>query len=92
MTDKLEVPRRRIKKNWYVGLDVDPVDRSHPDVRDDQLVSEAAERKSVSRKFFAKSDQFFTFCCCLFYLFYLSSEHANCCLSNLYLLNLSSAG
>ena len=50
MTDKLEVPRRKVKKNWYVGLDADPVDRSHPDVHDDQLILEAAERKSTSRK------------------------------------------
>ncbi|KAG6769562.1 hypothetical protein POTOM_025210 [Populus tomentosa] len=48
MTDKLEVPRRRVKKNWYVGLDLDPVDRSHPDVHDDQLVMEASEKKSES--------------------------------------------
>ncbi|KAG5253306.1 protein DEFECTIVE IN EXINE FORMATION [Salix suchowensis] len=48
MTDKLEVPRRRVKKNWYVGLDQDPVDRSHPDVHDDQLVLEATEKKSES--------------------------------------------
>eukprot|EP00258_Populus_trichocarpa_P027423 XP_024443442.1 protein DEFECTIVE IN EXINE FORMATION 1 isoform X2 [Populus trichocarpa] len=49
MTDKLEVPRRRVKKNWYVGLDPDPVDRSHPDVHDDQLVLEATENKSQSQ-------------------------------------------
>ncbi|KAJ6755797.1 hypothetical protein OIU79_028249 [Salix purpurea] len=49
MTDKLEVPRRRVKKNWYVGLDQDPVDRSHPDVHDDQLVLEATEKKSESQ-------------------------------------------
>ncbi|KAJ6865196.1 protein DEFECTIVE IN EXINE FORMATION 1-like isoform X1 [Populus alba x Populus x berolinensis] len=48
MTDKLEVPRRRVKKNWYVGLDPDPVDRSHPDVHDDQLVLEATANKSQS--------------------------------------------
>ena len=50
MTDKLEVPRRRVKKNWYVGRDPDPVDRSHPDVHDDQLVLEATANKSQSRK------------------------------------------
>ncbi|KAK6943550.1 hypothetical protein RJ641_024652 [Dillenia turbinata] len=43
MTDKLEVPRRKVKKDWYVGLHSDPVDRSHPDVHDDLLVQEAAE-------------------------------------------------
>lgn len=51
MSDKLEVPRRRVQKNWYVGLDSDPVDRSHPDVHDDQLVQEATIMKSMSRKF-----------------------------------------
>lgn len=51
MSDKLEVPRRRVPKNWYVGLNPDPVDRSHPDVHDDQLVQEATITNSVSRKF-----------------------------------------
>ncbi|KAK0584542.1 hypothetical protein LWI29_014857 [Acer saccharum] len=41
MTDKLEVPRRRVRKNWHGGLDPDPVDRTHPDVHDDELVHEA---------------------------------------------------
>ncbi|KAF3449680.1 hypothetical protein FNV43_RR10411 [Rhamnella rubrinervis] len=42
MVDKLIVPRRKIKKNWYVGLHQDPADRSQPDVHDDKLVSDAA--------------------------------------------------
>uniref|UniRef100_A0A1J3H1Q9 DEX1 C-terminal domain-containing protein n=1 Tax=Noccaea caerulescens TaxID=107243 RepID=A0A1J3H1Q9_NOCCA len=46
MSDKLEVPRRKVHKNWHVGLNPDPVDRSHPDVHDDQLVKEAMEMKS----------------------------------------------
>ncbi|XP_059667914.1 protein DEFECTIVE IN EXINE FORMATION 1 isoform X2 [Cornus florida] len=41
MSDKLEVPRLRVKKDWYVGLHPDPVDRSHPDVHDDRLIQEA---------------------------------------------------
>ncbi|KAJ3682677.1 hypothetical protein LUZ60_012904 [Juncus effusus] len=41
MMDKLEVPRRKVNKNWYVGLDPDHTDRSHPDVHDDLLVQEA---------------------------------------------------
>ncbi|XP_055807363.1 protein DEFECTIVE IN EXINE FORMATION 1-like isoform X2 [Solanum dulcamara] len=41
MSDKLEIPRLRVKKDWHVGLKQDPVDRSHPDVHDDQLVQEA---------------------------------------------------
>lgn len=50
MVDKLIVPRRKVKKNWYVGLDPDPVDRSHPDVHDDQIILEAEKAKSVHRK------------------------------------------
>ncbi|XP_076944158.1 protein DEFECTIVE IN EXINE FORMATION 1-like [Bidens hawaiensis] len=42
MSDKLEVPRLKAKKDWYVGLNPDPVDHSHPDVHDDQLIQEAA--------------------------------------------------
>ncbi|KAL5983260.1 Protein DEFTIVE IN EXINE FORMATION 1 [Asimina triloba] len=42
MSDKLEVPRLRVHKDWYVGLHSDPVDRSHPDVKDETLVQEAA--------------------------------------------------
>ncbi|KAL9263582.1 DEFECTIVE IN EXINE FORMATION 1-like protein [Drosera capensis] len=42
MPDKLVVPRRRVRKNWHVGLNADPVDRSHPDVKDDLLIQEAA--------------------------------------------------
>ena len=52
MSDKLEVPRRKVHKNWHVGLNPDPVDRSHPDVHDEQLVHEAMEVKSsATRKF-----------------------------------------
>ncbi|XP_057517202.1 protein DEFECTIVE IN EXINE FORMATION 1 [Amaranthus tricolor] len=47
MSDKLVVPRRRVRKNWYEGLNLDPVDRSHPDVDDQQLVQEAAEMNSL---------------------------------------------
>lgn len=46
MTDKLEVPRRKVRKDWYVGLNPDPVDRSRPDVHDDELVQEAADMRS----------------------------------------------
>ncbi|CAK9179759.1 unnamed protein product [Ilex paraguariensis] len=41
MSDKLEVPRLKVKKDWYVGLHPDPVDRTHPDVQDDLIVQEA---------------------------------------------------
>ncbi|PWA62839.1 defective in exine formation protein (DEX1) [Artemisia annua] len=42
MSDKLEVPRLKAKRDWYVGLLPDPVDHSHPDVHDEQLIKEAA--------------------------------------------------
>ncbi|XP_058214900.1 protein DEFECTIVE IN EXINE FORMATION 1 [Rhododendron vialii] len=41
MSDKLVIPRLKVKQDWYVGLHPDPVDRSHPDVHDDLLVQEA---------------------------------------------------
>lgn len=41
MSDKLEIPRLRVKKDWYVGLYPDHADRSHPDVNDEQLVQDA---------------------------------------------------
>lgn len=49
MSDKLEIPRRKVLKNWHVGLKPDPVDRSHPDVHDDQLVQEATVMNSASQ-------------------------------------------
>jgi len=48
MSDKLVVPRRKVRKNWHAGLSKDPVDRSHPDVHDDRLVQEAAEMGLLS--------------------------------------------
>lgn len=49
MTDKLVIPRLRVKKDWHVGLHTDPVDRSHPDVHDDELTQEALT-ESLIRK------------------------------------------
>jgi hypothetical protein len=46
MMDKLEVPRRKVRKDWYVGLNPDPVDRSHPDVHDNSIAKEAASKES----------------------------------------------
>ncbi|KAJ6850946.1 protein DEFECTIVE IN EXINE FORMATION 1 [Iris pallida] len=43
MTDKLEVPRRKVPKNWYVGLHPDPVDVAHPDVHDDSPVQNGSD-------------------------------------------------
>lgn len=47
MSDKLEVPRLKAKRDWYVGLLPDPVDHSHPDVHDEQLIKEAAAMHSI---------------------------------------------
>ncbi|KAL3826096.1 hypothetical protein ACJIZ3_022125 [Penstemon smallii] len=41
MSDKLEIPRLKVRKDWHVGLHPDPVDRSHPDVHDEQLIQDA---------------------------------------------------
>lgn len=30
--EKLVVPRLRVRKDWYKGLDDDPIDHTHPDV------------------------------------------------------------
>lgn len=49
MADKLEIPRRKVRKDWYVGLHPDPVDRSHPDVHDEQLIQDAMESKVFSQ-------------------------------------------
>jgi len=49
MSDKLEIPRRKVLKDWFVGLNPDPVDRSHPNIHDDQLVQEATIKNSMSR-------------------------------------------
>ncbi|OEL25032.1 Protein DEFECTIVE IN EXINE FORMATION 1 [Dichanthelium oligosanthes] len=46
MMDKLEVPRRKVRKDWYVGLNPDPVDRSHPDVHDSSIAKEATSKES----------------------------------------------
>ncbi|KAM7270801.1 hypothetical protein ACFE04_030015 [Oxalis oulophora] len=50
MTDKLVVPRLKVRKDWYAGLNPDPIDRSHPDVHDDELIHEAAEMQLMSQK------------------------------------------
>ncbi|BBM96733.1 hypothetical protein MPTK1_1g00230 [Marchantia polymorpha subsp. ruderalis] len=39
LTEKLVVPRRKVRKDWYVGLDPDHVDRSHPDVHGDEYLN-----------------------------------------------------
>jgi hypothetical protein len=32
LAEKLVVPRLRVRKDWYKGLDDDPIDHTHPDV------------------------------------------------------------
>ena len=51
MSDKLEVPRLKVKRDWHVGLDSDPVDRSHPDVHDDELIQGAVLNSKPCKKF-----------------------------------------
>lgn len=46
MMDKLEVPRRKVRKDWHVGLNPDPVDRSHPDVHDSSIAKKTASEES----------------------------------------------
>ncbi|KAL5217736.1 hypothetical protein ABZP36_018420 [Zizania latifolia] len=46
MMDKLEVLRRKVHRDWYVGLNPDPVDRSHPDVHDNSIAKKAASEES----------------------------------------------
>lgn len=31
MREKLVIPRLRVRKRWYEGLNDDPIDHSHPD-------------------------------------------------------------
>ncbi|KAH9314276.1 hypothetical protein KI387_022903 [Taxus chinensis] len=51
MAEKLEVPRLRARKDWYVGLEKDHVDRSHPDVHDDVLIQEAVDQEILSHSY-----------------------------------------
>lgn len=46
MTEKLVLPRERIRKDWYVGIEKDHADRSRPDVHDDSLIAESLSRSS----------------------------------------------
>ncbi|XP_031485619.1 protein DEFECTIVE IN EXINE FORMATION 1 [Nymphaea colorata] len=48
MSEKLVIPRRKVRKDWYVGLDPETVDRSHPDVHDDSLMKQHTDTNSSS--------------------------------------------
>ncbi|CAK9271598.1 unnamed protein product [Sphagnum jensenii] len=43
MLEKMTVPRRRVKKDWYVGLSPDHANRTQNDVHDDSLTSDKIE-------------------------------------------------
>ncbi|KAI4324423.1 hypothetical protein MLD38_029915 [Melastoma candidum] len=49
MTDKLQVPRRKIRKNWYVGLNPDSADSSRADFHDKQLVKDSVDSQSIKQ-------------------------------------------
>ncbi|KAI5081941.1 hypothetical protein GOP47_0001684 [Adiantum capillus-veneris] len=44
--DKLVLPRERVRKDWYVGLNKDHADRSHSDVKDEGLKSKGLNQSS----------------------------------------------
>ncbi|KAK9164809.1 hypothetical protein Syun_005711 [Stephania yunnanensis] len=48
MKKKLEIFRRKVRKDWYVGLHSDLVDRSLPDVHDESLIKEGSTTESMS--------------------------------------------
>lgn len=52
MSEKLEVPRRKVRKDWHVGLNPDPANRSHPDVHDDLLIQEATAAVNLSARMY----------------------------------------
>jgi hypothetical protein len=43
MLEKMTVPRRRVKKDWYVGLSPDHANHTQNDVHDDSLTSDKIE-------------------------------------------------
>lgn len=40
MMHSMSVPPLRVRRNWFVGIKPDPVDHSHLDVNNGQVVSE----------------------------------------------------
>lgn len=48
VTEKLVLPRERVRKDWYVGLKKDHADRSHADVKDEDLKAESLNQSSLS--------------------------------------------
>lgn len=46
VTEKLVLPRERVRKDWHVGVEKDHADRAHPDVKDEGLIAESLSRSS----------------------------------------------
>eukprot|EP00250_Pteridium_aquilinum_P004014 c14266_g1_i1 orf=272-2908(+) len=46
VTEKLVLPRERVRKDWHVGVQKDHADRSHPDVNDEGLIAESLSQSS----------------------------------------------
>lgn len=47
---RLFIPRLRVKRDWYAGLNPDPNDHSHPDVGADADDSGIGERSNIGRR------------------------------------------
>jgi hypothetical protein len=63
LAEKLVVPRLRVRKDWHVGLNPDPVDHSHLDIGaapDAQEVADAAAIARVSGRDKAKGLRMFS--------------------------------
>jgi hypothetical protein len=42
LQERLTVPRLRVRRDWHVGLNMDHVDHSHPDVSDPGISKEVS--------------------------------------------------
>lgn len=49
LPETLKVPRLRLRKKWFVGINPDPVDHSHPDVGGAGLEFEKVVREGRAR-------------------------------------------
>jgi len=57
LREKLVVPRLRVRRDWHVGLAVDHVDHSHPDVHDPEIGKEAALQSERVRQANEKAEK-----------------------------------
>lgn len=63
------VPRLRVRKDWYQGLQADPIDHSHLDVGQAPDAQEAFDAAAIIRVGFCIVEAFFPiFLLCLFFL------------------------